>query len=318
MPVKMIAVLLLLQLSGFFGSGNCGKVLVWPVEFSHWYNLRTILDELEKKGHEVTVLRPSTSFSLDVDKASTIKFETYPTSLSISDLEEVFVATLKKTVYELPKQPFWKYFLMLQEVVWMYSDYFENLCKDAVLNKELMKKLQESKFDVILADNFSPCGDLLAEILKIPLVFTLRFFPGSTYEKYSGGLPLPPSYVPVVLSELSEQMTFLERVKNVMYMLYFDFSFQIFNEKKWNQFYSEVLGRPTTLYETMSKADMWLIRTYWDLEFPHPTLPNFDFVGGLHCKPAKPLPKVNIFSFVCFCLPCIFSDCGHIVFTQNT
>ncbi|XP_032772080.1 UDP-glucuronosyltransferase 2B31-like isoform X2 [Rattus rattus] len=41
----------------------------------------------------------------------------------------------------------------------------------------------------------------------------------------------------------------------------------------------------------MAKADIWLIRTYWDLEFPHPVLPNFDFVGGLHCRPAKPLPK---------------------------
>ncbi|KAM6150526.1 UDP-glucuronosyltransferase 2B31-like isoform 5-T5 [Erethizon dorsatum] len=41
----------------------------------------------------------------------------------------------------------------------------------------------------------------------------------------------------------------------------------------------------------MGKADVWLIRTYWDLEFPHPSLPNFDFIGGLHCKPAKPLPK---------------------------
>ncbi|XP_077877488.1 UDP-glucuronosyltransferase 2B17 isoform X2 [Ictidomys tridecemlineatus] len=61
--------------------------------------------------------------------------------------------------------------------------------------------------------------------------------------------------------------------------------------KKWNQFYSEVLGRPTTIHETMGKADFWLIRTYWDLEFPRPFLPNFDFVGGLHCKPAKPLPK---------------------------
>lgn len=145
-------------------------------------------------------------------------------------------------IYELPKQSFWKYFLKLQEFACRLSDYLENLCKDAVLNKELMTKLQGSRFDVILADPFSPCGDLLAEILKTPLVFTLRFLPGSTYEKYSGGLPLPPSYVPVVLSELSERMTFLERVKNVMYMLYFDFWFQAFNEKKWNQFYSEVLG----------------------------------------------------------------------------
>ncbi|XP_037389264.1 UDP-glucuronosyltransferase 2C1-like isoform X8 [Pygocentrus nattereri] len=41
----------------------------------------------------------------------------------------------------------------------------------------------------------------------------------------------------------------------------------------------------------MGKADIWLIRTYWDFEYPRPFLPNFKFVGGLHCKPAKPLPK---------------------------
>ena len=45
---------------------------------------------------------------------------------------------------------------------------------------------------------------------------------------------------------------------------------------------------------------MWLIRTYWDFEFPRPVLPNFEFVGGLHCKPAKPLPKVTSFSLLCF------------------
>ncbi|XP_074849985.1 UDP-glucuronosyltransferase 2A2-like isoform X2 [Carettochelys insculpta] len=41
----------------------------------------------------------------------------------------------------------------------------------------------------------------------------------------------------------------------------------------------------------MGKAEIWLIRTYWDFEFPRPLLPNFEFVGGLHCKPAKPLPE---------------------------
>ncbi|CAH6886782.1 LOC101844897 [Phodopus roborovskii] len=235
MSVKMTAALLLLQLSGFFGSGSCGKVLVWPMEYSHWLNLKTILDELVKKGHEVTALIPSASLSYEVEDTSAIEFETYPTSYSTADVEKLFMESIRKQINEMPKKSFWRYFLTLQKVVWLYSDYFESLCKDVVFNKELMTKLQNSK--------------------------------------------------------MGDRMTFMERVQSVIYVLFFDFWFQTFNEKKWNQFYSEVLGRPTTLLEMMGKADVWLIRTYWDLEFPHPVLPNFDFVGGLHCRPAKSLPK---------------------------
>nr|XP_013001299.1 UDP-glucuronosyltransferase 2B31-like isoform X3 [Cavia porcellus] len=291
MSMKLTAFLLLFQLNSYFGSASCGKVLVWPMEFSHWINIKTILDALVQKGHEVTVLRPSISISFYVEKESAIKFEDYPTSLSASYWEYIFTEGLRKMIYELPKESVWTYFSTMQKITWEDSDYLKTLCEDIVQNKELMSKLQESRFDVILADSLVAGGDLIAELLNIPLVYTHRFFPGNTYEKYSGGLSYPPSYVPVAFSELSDQMTFMERVKHMIYVLYFDFWFQMFNEKKWNQFYSEVLGKPTTLTETMGKADVWLIRTYWDLEFPRPSLPNFDFIGGLHCKPAKPLPK---------------------------
>lgn len=106
-----------------------------------------------------------------------------------------------------------------------------------------MKELQGSKFDVILADAVGPCGELLSDLLKTPLVYSLHFCPGYRYEKYSGDLLLPTSYVPVVLSELSDRMTFVERVKNMLQVLYFDFWFQPFHEKSWSQFYSDVLGK---------------------------------------------------------------------------
>ncbi|XP_070470857.1 UDP-glucuronosyltransferase 2B31-like isoform X1 [Equus przewalskii] len=291
MSLKWISVLLLLQLSSYFSPGSAGKVLVWPTEYSHWINMKTILDELVQRGHEVSVLTSSASILVDPNKPSAIKFEMYPTYLKKHDFEIFFGKVIDKWTYDLPKSTFWTYFSQLQELFWEYSDCIEKLCKDAVLNKKLIKKLQDSRFDVVLSDAVGPCGELLAEILKIPLVYSLRFIPGYKTEKYSGGLPFPPSYVPVVMSELSDQMTFMERVKNMIYVIYFDFWFQTFNEKKWDQFYSKVLGRPTTLFELMGKAEMWLIRTYWDFEFPRPLLPNFEFVGGLHCKPTKPLPK---------------------------
>ncbi|XP_014301461.1 UDP-glucuronosyltransferase 2B31-like isoform X1 [Myotis lucifugus] len=289
MPMKWISVLLLLQLSGHFSPGSCGKVLVWPTEYSHWINMKTIVDALVQRGHEVTVLTSSASILIDPNKPSAIQFEIFPTSLTKDDFEDLFKRLISKWTYT-PKDTFWTYFSLLQDNTCEYFDCIQKLCKDAVLNKNLMTKLQESRFDVILADPAGPCGELLAELLKIPFVYSLRFSFGYTIEKYSGGLPFPPSYVPIVFSELSDHMTFMERVKNMIYVLYFDFWFQAFSEK-WDQLYREALGRPTTLFELMRKAEIWFIRTYWDFEFPRPLLPHFQFVGGLHCKPAKPLPK---------------------------
>ncbi|KAG5207695.1 hypothetical protein JEQ12_017459 [Ovis aries] len=287
--MKWLLLLQLLQLTCYFTSGSCGKVLVWPVEFSHWMNMKTILDELVTRGHEVTVLESSASTLIDPNKPLAMKFETFPVSLTKDDFQ-AFAKILIETWMLAAKESIWIHLSTIQSLFDEFSDIGVKICKEAVSNKKLMKKLQESKFDVVLADAVGPCGELLAEILKVPLVYSLYFSPGYSVEKKSGKLSFPPSYVPVMMSELSDHMTFMERVKNMIYVLYFDYWFQLYNEK-WNQFYSEVLGRSTTLSEVMGKAEMWLIRNYWDFSFPRPRLPNVEFVGGLHCKPAKPLPK---------------------------
>ncbi|ELV13015.1 UDP-glucuronosyltransferase 2B17 [Tupaia chinensis] len=289
---KIQAAFLLLILSCcYFSCGSCGKVLVWPTEYSHWINLKTILHELAQRGHEVTVLVSSAFILVDPSESSAINFEVYPTSLTKDEFIFRFTKWIKIWAYELPRSTLWAYTSKMQKSFYEYSDTVLKLCQDAVLNKKLIKKLKESRFDVVVGDAISPCGELLSELLNLPLVYSLRFTAGKTLEKFCGGLLLPPSYVPVVLSELSDKMTFMERVTNMLYYLYFDYAIESFNTKKWDQFYSEILGRSTTLCETIGKADIWLIRTYWDFEFPHPYLPNFEFVGGLHCKPAKPLPK---------------------------
>ncbi|XP_043826244.1 UDP-glucuronosyltransferase 2A3-like isoform X7 [Dromiciops gliroides] len=289
MPEKWISILLLLQLC-CFGCASSGKVLVWPLEQSHWINMKTILDELVQRGHFITVLVPSVTFLIDPTDSSGLNFEVFP----LSTTKEQELNNLEIALYEMIYQDngfsHWKTLWKFHEMMRQFSAGMKLLCENLVLNQTLMEKLQKTGYDVIISDAAFPCGDLIAEMLAIPLVHSLRFSLGNAYEKYYGGVPTPLSYVPVSLSRLTDKMTFMERVKNMLISLLCDFylpSFDII----WEQLYKEALGRPTTLCETMGKAEMWLIRTYWDFEFPRPYLPNFEFVGGLHCKPAKPLPE---------------------------
>ncbi|KAK7798059.1 hypothetical protein U0070_010708, partial [Myodes glareolus] len=52
--------------------------------------------------------------------------------------------------------------------------------------------------------------------------------------------------------------------------------------------------RSTTLTETIGKAEIWLIRSYWDLEFPRPTLPNVDYVGVSTANLLTPCRRTSI------------------------
>ena len=124
MSIRWICALLLLQISYCFRSVNSGKVLVWPMEFSHWMNIKTILDELVQRGHEVTVLRPSAYYVLDPKKSPALKFETFSTSVSKDDLENYFIKLVDVWTYKTPRDSCLSYLPLLQNIMDEFSDYF--------------------------------------------------------------------------------------------------------------------------------------------------------------------------------------------------
>ncbi|XP_037685851.1 UDP-glucuronosyltransferase 2A3-like [Choloepus didactylus] len=287
---KWVSALLLLQLC-CVGCGLCGKVLVWPCDMSHWLNMKIILEELMARGHEVTVLVPSYNTIIDHNKPSTPNFKVVYVPNDGERAKNLLNEFLDEAVTDMPKLSDWQAAIKLQELLLRSTGELKFVCENVVYNQTLMKNLKETNYNVMIIDPVMPCGELVAELLAIPFVHTLRSSVGGILEKYCGKLPSPPSYVPVPMAVLQDKMTFLERMKNLVFSLFFDFLFQQHNVQIWDQFYSEALGRPTTLCETVGKAEIWLIRTFWDFEYPRPYLPNFEFVGGLQCKPAKPLPK---------------------------
>ncbi|XP_043762503.1 UDP-glucuronosyltransferase 2A2 isoform X2 [Cervus elaphus] len=259
---------------------------------SHWLNIKMILEELNQRNHNVTVLASSATLFINSNSDSPVNFEMIPVSYKKNNIDSLIEHMIMLWIDHRPTPlTLWAFYKELGKLLDTFFQINIQICDGVLNNPKLMARLRKSHFDVLLADPVTICGDLVALKLGIPFMYTLRFSPASTVERHCGKIPAPVSYVPAALSELTDQMTFGERLKNTLSYPLQDYIFQSY-WGEWNSYYSKVLGRPTTLCETMGKAEIWLIRTYWDFEFPRPYLPNFEFVGGLHCKPAKPLPKV--------------------------
>ncbi|XP_074760060.1 UDP-glucuronosyltransferase 2A2-like isoform X1 [Athene noctua] len=282
--------LLLFQVA-FLGPVFCGNVLVWPTEGSHWLNMKIIIQELIRRGHSVTILVSSASLFIKPRAESMEKFEVYNVPFKKDTIENLIDDVVALWLNNRPTiLTFWQFYKKLGKLSKNWHHMNRLMCDAVLTNQELMAHLQGSSYDLLLSDPVTLCGDVLALKLAVPFIYSLRFSPASTVERHCGKIPAPPSYTPAALSELTDCMSFGQRIKNIVSYHLQDYIFQSY-WGEWDIYYSKVLGRPTTLCETMGKAEIWLIRTYWDFEFPRPFLPNFEFVGGLHCKPAKPLPK---------------------------
>lgn len=240
MAGKEVAVLWLLAVLGY-GSG--GKVLVWPADNSHWLNMESILQELVVRGHEVTVLLPSCFLILNATQSSPFQFEVIEVPITKKEIATLLQEAFYFWFHEERAQPLWKGVYKMAQMLSKMEKVTKIICDEALNNKALMKRLKASNFDVLLADPLAPSGELIAEKLGIPFVYTIRFSMGNTVERLCGTLPAPPSYVPAIISRLTDRMSFLERLKNIFAYAAQDFVYHYFFWASWDQYYTDVLGK---------------------------------------------------------------------------
>ncbi|MED6243088.1 hypothetical protein ATANTOWER_014739 [Ataeniobius toweri] len=273
---------------------NGGRILVWYTEASHWINMKPVLETLVDRGHQVTVLVPSASLFMNSSEPSRFLYEPFDVSVSVKNIENFFEEVLHFSLYEMddmnPFQIFIRFFDLMKNNIKVSLKYLDGVVK----SETLVKKLKEGNYDLLYADPIYPGSDLTADILGIPLVFSLRFSIAHNFERMCGQLPAPPSFVPGAMSKLTDKMNFSERLGNVLFYALQDLMLEQFMWKEVDKYYSGVRGTPTSACKMMGNADIWLLRTYWDFDFPRPLLPNFKCVGGIHCRPAKPLPNVGL------------------------
>ncbi|NXT74022.1 UD11 glucuronosyltransferase, partial [Zapornia atra] len=257
-----------------------GKLLVVPVDGSHWLSMREVLDSLRQKGHEVIVVAPEVS--LYIKPAKTFVMKTYPVPFTQEEMHHIFWRT-SQDVFE--EGSFLERAFRTYEGVKNTSAMFLSTCTHLLNNKELVRYLEESKFDAVFTDPILPCGQILAEHLSVPSVFFLQQIPcGLEFEATQ--CPNPPSYVPRVFTDLSDRMNFLQRVKNLIFEIpnYFlcDFVFQ-----PYAKLASEFLQRDVTVTDLLRQASIWLVKLDFVLHYPRPLMPNMIMISGVNCAYKK-------------------------------
>lgn len=263
---------------------------MFPVDGSHWVNMNVIIEELHSRGHEITVMRPFDSWYI---KSESPYYKSITINSSSGFDKELFGSFVMRAL-SLRRQgaSLWTRLTLEYELMEQFYDMhvmfllmMEGIFKDT----KLMQSLHDAKYDLVLTDPAIGGGVLLGHRLGLPLVFNVRWTVQG--EGHLAIAPSPLSYVPIPGAELTDKMTFTERVKNMLYYFFSRFQIWYVAESNYKPFVHRHFGSDVHYMELFQSADIWLMRNDFTFEFPRPTMPNVVYMSGFQCKPSKPLPK---------------------------
>ncbi|XP_071362535.1 UDP-glucuronosyltransferase 2C1-like [Trachinotus anak] len=283
-----IFVLLSVCLVSFTTPCDGGNILVFPADGSHWINMKILLEELHARGHNLTVIRASTSWYI----AEKSPLYTSITVEMEEGYEHFFGAYLEEhlrveregasvlTFFKLTKD----FLSMVSEGHLLWCEAFAQIFDDKIM----VKSLRDSQFDLVLTDPAVSTGLVLAKYLKLPVVLNVRWI--TSGEGHFAIAPSPLSYIPVPGSGLTDKMNFMQRIKNMFFYSIILFQQKFMLGPSYDALCDKYIEGGCDIISLLQEADIWLFRSDFVFDFPRPTMPNVVYIGGFQCKSAQPLP----------------------------
>jgi len=287
---SVVVVVVSIFLAGIIPASHAGKVLVFPHDGSHWVNMRVLVEALHSRGHAVTVVRAKDSWYIS---------ETSPLYDAVTvdvaggggeDFFRLFVSEVIRIKRSEAAAP-WARFALDMELKGKFFELHRKVCEVVAHmfeNGELMKSLRDAEYDAVLTDPANGGGAMLARRLGLPLMFNARWTVHG--EAHFAIAPSPLSYVPLPPSELTDRMTFVERVQNVVFYTMRMHLYKQVVGPHYSALCERYFGPDVDYFSLFQAADLWLMRVDFVFEFPRPTMPNVVYIGGFQCRPALPLP----------------------------
>lgn len=270
-----------------------GKVLVYPVDGSHWLNMKILVEALHSRGHQVTVLRSSTSWYVSEISPHYTSI-TIPQEQSQNIESQDFMTSFLKRSIEIRrnKGSLWAFLEFYRNLFNMIEENQKAVAKVAISileNKTLVKELNDTGYNFCLTDPAFPAGVLLAHHLQLPLVLNVRWI--ITGEAHFAIAPSPLSYIPELFSDYSDKMDIFQRFNNIIYHSILIYMYHSVSNPPYQAVCDKYFGDNVNVMSLIQGADLWLMRVDFTFEFPRPTMPNVVYIGGFQGKPSRPLPS---------------------------
>ncbi|XP_056321188.1 UDP-glucuronosyltransferase 1A5-like isoform X1 [Danio aesculapii] len=267
-------------------SAEAGNLLVIPALGSHWTGMRPLVEELGRRGNQVVVVFPEENVNMAPAKHT--KTLTYPVPYTKAQIQEGTDAAISKLFsadVSSDVARFQSFFITMDMLKVIISRNAEGL----LLNKDLLKKLQDYNFDAILTDPFETVGVIAAEYLSIPAIYMQTSHPCGA-DALASQCPAPPSYVPKGLTHFTNRMNLWQRSVNFVRTLVQPVACSRMFARA-DEIASQVLQKKTSVIEIMSRAALWFMHFDFAFEFPRPVMPNMVIIGGVDNKKAEPLSQ---------------------------
>ncbi|XP_036331653.1 UDP-glycosyltransferase UGT5-like [Rhagoletis pomonella] len=253
---------------------------------SHFQMHQTLISELIKHGHQVTVITAYTFESL--------KLGSNYTEVLIDPMFEIWKfaneRSRTKSLYEMDMKP--GSLMKMAEALGLAST--EHALKQPKIQAIINANQTEGVYDLLLSEQFRQDAFLaLAHVYKIPVVCSATFAK-QLYMSQMFGLITPWSYVSSGFLPLRERMNFWQRIYNTYSAIEMDLHREFSYFPKVDALVQKYFGHLPIQFPSTSAMEKNLSAMFINNHIPlatvSPTMDNIVNVGGMHIYPPKPLP----------------------------
>ncbi|GAB6026700.1 hypothetical protein CHUAL_013210 [Chamberlinius hualienensis] len=247
---------------------------------SHKNVFDPVAEELVKRGHNVVMFT-----SLEV------KGETNGVKHVLAKEIKTMIDTVQFSFF----QGSMNNFSLMTSMFGLFYEITDIVLKDPfivdLIKEPLDPVTNKPKYDIVIVDGvFNDFSLVFAHHMGVPnIIFsTSGYF---YHHVWNLNIPHPISYIPTAFSDISEPMNFADRLRSSFSNLVFVFLINNIFLPNNDVVIRKYLPDSPPLIDLIKNVSFIFTHTHPAFNFRVPSMPYTAEVGGLNCKPTKPLPK---------------------------